>query len=103
MPSPANHRPRFQFSLRLMLLLCVGFGLLFLYAGSYYGISRRGMREAAKLELEGFLYMPYEDAAATHDLTRHHCLAIIFAPANWVDRVLFGGSGPIDGIRWGLS
>ena len=86
--------------MRLMLLLCVGFGLLFLYVGSYYRISRRGMREAEDTGLPGFLYVPFEEAASTHDLTRHHRLVVFFAPANWVDRTFLSGPGPIQNITW---
>jgi hypothetical protein len=51
----------------------------------------------------GFLYVPVRDAIASRDLSRHHYMAIVFAPANAVDRALFGGPGPIMGITWGLS
>jgi len=91
-------RPRF--SLRLMLLLCVVFGLLFAYAGSYYRLSRRGMRDAEEFGLAGILYVAFYEAAATHDLTRHHYLAIFFAPANWIDQSLFGTPGPTLSITW---
>ena len=91
-----------QFSLRLMLVLCVVLGLLFAYAGSYYRLSRRGMRQAEEFGLAGFFYIPFHEAAATHDLTRHHYLAIFFAPANWIDHELFGAPGPTRGITWGF-
>ena len=91
-----------QFSLRLILVLCVVFGLLFAYAGSYYRISRRGMREAEEFGLAGFLYIPFREAAATHDLTRHYWLRRFYAPANLIDQRAFGAPGPIDGITWGL-
>jgi hypothetical protein len=89
-----------QFNLRLMLALCVVLGLLFAYAGSYYRISRRGMREAEEFEIAGFLYIPFNQAAATHDLTPHYRLAIFFLPANWVDQFVFGAPGPTGGILW---
>ena len=85
-----------------MLALCVVFGLLFAYAGSYYRISRRGMREAEEINLEGFFYIPIADAAAGHD-RRHYWLMLFFAPANWVDQKAFGAPGPASGVLWGLS
>ena len=96
----AKGRGKLQFSLRLMLVLCVVFGFLFAYSGSYYRISRRGMREAEETGLAGFLYVPFEDAAESKDLRGHRQLEIFFGPANWVDRKVFGGPDPITSITW---
>ncbi len=61
------------------------------------------MRKAADLGLDGFLYIPFAQAATREDLTEHHRLATIYAPLNWIDRTLFGGAGPTQGIMWALT
>lgn len=101
----ATARPSWkpQFTLRLMLFLCVVFGLLFAYAGSYYRLSRRGMREATEYDMEGFFYAPSDDIFATHDMTQHFRLMIFYAPANWIDQTLFNAPGPSAEPMWGLS
>jgi len=93
---------RCQFSLRQVLLLFVLVALLFSYVGSYYRLSRRGMREAAEFQIKGFLYAPANDVFASHDLSTHHRLAVFFAPANSIDRGLFGADGPTKGIMFEL-
>jgi hypothetical protein len=100
MVATAKRSWRPQFSLRLMLVLCVVFGLLFAYAGSYYRLSRRGMREAEEYGLAGFLYVPFEEAAAKKSLNRHHWIALFFTPANLVDQSAFGAPGPTLSITW---
>jgi hypothetical protein len=97
----ATARPSWkpQFSLRLVLVLCVVFGLLFAYAGSYYRLSRRGMREAKEHDFEGeFYYIPVAEMNNAKDLARHHRIAVFFAPANWVDQAVFDGPEPITWI-----
>ena len=94
MESTRKQRWKPQFSLRMMLALCIVFGLLFAYVGSYYRISRRGMREAVELEMEGFYYARLEHMLATHDMTQHERLSTIFAPANWLDQLIFGAPSP---------
>ena len=73
------------------------------YVGLYYHLSRRGMREAPVYGLAGFLYVPFEQAQRTEDLSRHHGLALFFAPLNWADRWLTGAEGPTRCILWHLS
>ncbi len=77
--------------------------LLSMYGGSYYRLSRRGLREAKGYGMAGFLYVPCEEAFQSRDLSRHYRLATFYAPANWVDVVVFNGEGPVRGITWGLS
>jgi hypothetical protein len=101
---PTNKRTwKPRFSLRLMLVLCVILGLLFAYAGSYYRLSRRGMAEAREYELAGFFYIPFDEFLLTRDLTPHHRLAMLFAPANWVDQILFGAPGPSSSFLVGFN
>jgi hypothetical protein len=88
----------------LRLLLAAAFAaLLILYWDSYILLSRRGMREAKQYHMEGFLYVPAEEAFRTRDLSRHYALARLYAPANWLDQTLFRADGPVSGITWGLS
>jgi hypothetical protein len=73
------------------------------YVGSYYHLSRRGMREAKVYGMKGFLYVPAQQPFAERDLSRHDTLARLYAPLNLVDRALFGADGPGGGFTWGLS
>jgi hypothetical protein len=77
----------------MMVLVAVA-ALASSYVGSYYRLSRQGMREAAEFGIPGFLYVPFREAAATEDLSRHHALAVVYAPLNWLDRRIFGAPGP---------
>jgi hypothetical protein len=77
--------------------------LLALYVGSYYWLSRRGLQEAKNYGMKGFLYVPTEEVLQSKDLSRHYRLMTFYAPANWVDQLLFNGEGPVRDIMWGLS
>jgi hypothetical protein len=79
--------------LTLVLAGVVG-ALLLAYVGSYAYVSRRGMREFDKYDMEGFLYVPLEEVNATHDLSQHELRASFYAPLNWLDRQCFGGEPP---------
>jgi hypothetical protein len=74
------------------------------YVGSYYHLSRRGMREARAYNMKGFLYVTVLEAVVHQDLSRHQARAQFYAPLNWADQVLFGADGPGGGgMTWGLS
>src|SRR5260370_17671154 len=75
-----------------ILTLLVLLPLLLAYVGSYYYLSRRGIREAEKVHFNGFLYIPMEDLDI-HDLSLHYKLARFYAPLNWIDRTFFSGKG----------
>jgi hypothetical protein len=83
--------------------LAVLLALFTIYVGSYYHLSRRGMREAKVYSMHGFLYEPAEVVFAKKDLSRHHALATLYAPLNIVDQAVFGADGPVRDIMWGLS
>jgi hypothetical protein len=85
------------------LVWAIGLALFAAYVGSYYHLSRQGMREAKLYGMKGFLYVPVAEALAEKDLSRHHALARFYAPLNWVDQALFGSDGPGRGFTWGLS
>jgi len=95
--------PRYQFSLRTLFVVLTMAAVLMAYVGSYYQLSRRGLREAKAQGMEGFLYVPIAEAFATKDLSKHYFRARIYAPLNWVDQKVFGGEGPIGCILWELS
>jgi hypothetical protein len=78
-------------------------GLFTAYVGSYYHLSRRGMQQARLYGMKGFLYEPAEEVFAKQDLSRHHTLARLYAPLNWLDQTLLGADGPVAGFTWGLS
>lgn len=73
------------------------------YAASYYQLSRRGMQEANRMGLSGFLYVPFSEAAASQDLTKHRRHAVIYAPLNALDQAWFKSKGPVQGIMWRLA
>ena len=100
-PKPAHGR--WQFSLRAMLYATVLASLLASYVGSYYRLSRRGMAEAAEYDMVSFLYVPAAEVFTSKDLSRHYLLCRLYAPLNWVDRVVFGGDYPVGGITFDLS
>jgi hypothetical protein len=85
---------RVRFTVRRMMVAVAVFELAFCYVGSYYRLSRQGMREAAEYGMPGFLYVPFQEASAVEDLSRHHALAAVYAPLNWLDRCIFGAPGP---------
>jgi hypothetical protein len=93
-------RSRFRFRL---LVACALALLLVPYVGSYYHLSRRGMREAKAYNMQGFLYVPANEVFETRDLSGHYRRMRLYSPLNWLDRTLFGGHGPVRGITWGLS
>ncbi|MCE9544214.1 MAG: hypothetical protein K8T25_01630 [Planctomycetia bacterium] len=94
---------RFRFRLITLFVAIAIATVVALYAGSYYHLSRRGLREAKVSGLPGFLYVPTAEAVATHDLSTHHFLYWFYAPANWVDREFFGGEYPVGSILWDLQ
>jgi hypothetical protein len=103
-PQCAADGPVGRSRFRLRLLAACAFALLLVpYVGSYYHLSRRGMREAKVCGLKGFLYAPANEVFETRDLSRHYFRMRLYAPLNWLDRTLFGGDGPIGGFTWGLS
>ncbi|MBI3464254.1 MAG: hypothetical protein HY000_14540 [Planctomycetes bacterium] len=94
---------RFRFRLRRLHLFVAVACVVLLYVGSYYRLSRRGLAEARELGIDGFLYVPYNEAAKTEDLSRHYLLAMLYAPLNWLDQEVFGCDAPIRCIMWRLS
>ena len=94
---------RFRFGLRTLLVAVAAAAVLLSYVGSYYRLSRRGFAEAHEVGLAGFLYVPFDEAAATKDLSHHYWLAMVYAPLNWLDQRLFGADGPTQCVMWELS
>jgi hypothetical protein len=72
--------------------------LLVLYVGSYFYLSRRGMQEAKKYNMPGFLYVPLEEVSQDKNLTRHYFLSKLYYPLNKVDQLLLHAKGPIVGM-----
>ena len=100
---PAMRLPGVRFSIRRMMLTVALAALVFSYVGSYYRLSRRGMREAALYNIAGFLYVSYLEAAGHEDLSRHYALMTWYAPLNWLDRTLLETTRPTICIMWRLS
>lgn len=93
MQTGKNKRHRFQFSLRTLLTSVVLVTLLASYINSYYRLSRRGMKEAAEVEMEGFFYVTMDemvDSIRRGERSSHYPLRILFLPANSIDHLIFG-------------
>ena len=88
---------------RALIVYALLASLLALYVGSYYHLSRRGMREAKQYNMPGFFYESVEDVAAKPDLARHDARRRLYAPLNWIDQKLFDAMGPCGGMTLGLS
>lgn len=73
------------------------------HAGAYYRLSRRGIKEAADYELKGFFYVSADEVMTSQDLSTQRRWCLFFAPANWVDQLVFGGPPPIESIMFRLS
>jgi hypothetical protein len=80
-----------RFRLRTVAVIFVLFSLLFAYAGSYYRLSRRGMREAKIHDIDGFCYLPLEQAMYSKDIATQSAYILFYFPANFVDVRFFGG------------
>jgi hypothetical protein len=92
--APIMRLPRVRFTVLRMMVVVVVAALFFSSVGSYYRLSRRGMREAAELQVPGFLYVSLREVTETEDLSRQYALAVLYAPLNWLDRHIFGSPGP---------
>ncbi len=92
-----------QFRLRTMFIAIAVLSVGMCYASAYYSLSRRGLREVTPYELKGFFYVPAAEVMASRDFTAQLWCCAFFAPANWVDRHLFGGSYPVTDILFHLS
>jgi hypothetical protein len=51
----------------------------------------------------GFLYVACDEVERSGDPSRHHKLARLYAPDNWVDYQFVGGEQPRRGITWKLD
>jgi hypothetical protein len=95
---------RFQFRTRTVLVGIAVLSIAMAYVGSYDRLKRRGMRQAVEYGYPGgFLYVPFEEAAASQDLTRHYAWAAFYEPLNSVDRTVFGGPSHWVSFLWRLS
>ncbi|MHC5543551.1 hypothetical protein ACYOEI_35455 [Singulisphaera rosea] len=101
--TPISRLPRFQFRVRVLIVVEALSALMMAYVGSYYRLSRRGMDEAQKYGLPGFLFVPMADAAESRDLGYHYAIATFYEPLNWIDRMFFGTPSPWLSIHWRLS
>lgn len=93
----------FRRRLRLLVVFAVVLLLVAAYMGSYYRLSRRGMREAKGLGMKGFLYIPAQEMIGEKDLSRHIALAELYALANAIDQALTGAEEPVRCILFRLS
>jgi hypothetical protein len=100
---PTSSTRRLRISLRKLIILVALSSLPLAYVGSYYRLSRRGIQEGQEYGIDGFLFVPFVEAAASQSLTRHYALATFYAPLNWIDRMIFGAPTPWINITWRLS
>ncbi len=92
----------FRFRLRKMFVALTLLSVTMAYAGAYYRLSRRGIEDAAVYGLSGFFYVSADEVMASEDLTTQRRWCLFFAPANWVDQLVFGGPQPIENIMFHL-
>jgi hypothetical protein len=65
-----------RWSLQAQILAVAALAVALAYVGSYYRLSRRGMREAKLYGIPGFLYVPVEEVIARpHDLPAQPALS----------------------------
>jgi hypothetical protein len=83
-----------QFTIRQIMLAVALTAVLMAYFGSYYRLSRRGMREGAEFGIVGFLYVPVQNVTEDKGLLTHSALMILYAPLNRLDHKIFGAPGP---------
>ncbi|HWE35693.1 MAG TPA: hypothetical protein VG406_03910 [Isosphaeraceae bacterium] len=96
-------RPRVRFTIRRLMVVVALVALALAYVTSYAFLRRRGLREAAESGAPGFLYVPFAEAAAHEDLTKHYIFMFLYVPLNELDRRFFGGPAPVICIMWRLS
>lgn len=65
------------------------------YVATYVTLRNRSLREMGKFGVDGLLYDSADTVFRTHDMSDHNFRRLLFAPANYVDRKLFGGPGPV--------
>lgn len=73
------------------------------YIGSYVYLSRRGLHEAAKYGMDGFLYVPLDEAVQSKDLSRHQYLKLLYMPLNVIDHAVLGTNEPVTCMMFDLS
>ncbi len=99
MCDPKSKRRWYQFRLRTLLIGVLLASLLASYVGTYYRLSRRGVAESG----EPFFYVPVNEILGPEDFWRHRWRVLFFAPANQIDRHVFGGPEPVIDVMWELS
>ena len=83
-------------------LLIIGSALLF-YTLTYVVLRNRGINQMKAYDNVGILYTDVESTFQRKDLTVHLLLAALFAPANELDCMFFGGEYPIRCILFDLA
>ncbi|WP_442510513.1 hypothetical protein SH528x_002138 [Novipirellula sp. SH528] len=77
--------------------------LLLVYTLTYVMLRNRGIRQMETYDNVGILYTDVESTFQRKDLTMHLILSALFAPANELDRIFFGGEPPIRCIIFDLA
>ena len=77
--------------------------LVAIYIGSYVYLSRRGLHEAGKYGMDGFLYVPLDEAVQSKDLSRHQYLKLLYMPLNVIDHAVLGTNEPVVCMMFDLS
>jgi hypothetical protein len=86
---------------RRAILLGVAFTFLLIYAGFYYGLSRRGYAEADVYHFQGFFYFQPENTDQWRYLN-YGCV-VVFYPVNVIDRIIGTGRYPGSEPFWCFS
>jgi hypothetical protein len=84
------------------IILCLfAASLIFIYIGSYFYLSRRGMAEASAVNFPGFFYVPMSEIGCeSTGLKTHYQLTSFYSPLNDLDQAYFGGWCPVTGMTW---
>lgn len=101
--NPVMRRLLMRFTVRRLIL---GVSLLTFslsYVGSYYHLSRRGIREAAEYGTNQFLYVPMKEFVAKETPSKQQIFTTLYFPLNWLDQKLFGAPEPIRCFIWRLT
>lgn len=73
------------------------------YVATYVTLRNRSLREMGKFGADSFLYDSADTVFRTHDMSDHNFRRLLFAPANYVDRKLFGGPSPVICIMFDIE
>jgi hypothetical protein len=88
---------------RSRAMLGVLWVLLTFYVGSYAVLSRRGMEEAERCNMQGFYYFFPDPEGKGAWRAKHFTCCWLYSPINAIDQAIGLGKCPAREPFWGLS